>query len=113
MLLEPGGRAFFPLALGSDHLDDLPSAGDEIGQQLGFRTGQRPRLEPGGLGEVSHEASVDRVGLGALTDGRGEGAHLDRLDHGHRRVCDFASPRPAPHWPSGRARLSSIGPARL
>ena len=42
MLLRRCGTvsALFALAFGSDHLDDLPPAGDEIGQQPGGLVGQ-------------------------------------------------------------------------
>ena len=60
------GQALLPLPLGDDHLDDLPAAGDEIGQQPRLRIGQRPNLRLRRLDEVGDDAGVDRIGLGPL-----------------------------------------------
>ena len=41
LLSRVRGQPLFTLAFGADHLDDLPAAGDEIGQQPGRLVGQR------------------------------------------------------------------------
>jgi hypothetical protein len=65
----------------------LPPAGDEIGQQPRGFIGQRPRFDPSRLGEVGDDVCVDRIGLGALADGFGEGADLGGVHHDHRQPC--------------------------
>ena len=74
------------LALGDDHVDDLPPARHQIGQQPRGFIGQRPRLGLGGLREMRNHSRIDRVGLGPLADRLGEGAHLGRIDDHNRQT---------------------------
>jgi hypothetical protein len=78
-LLDARIGAFLALPFGPDHLDDLAPAGDEIGELLGGFIGQRPRDDAGCFAEVGDHVGIDRIGLGALADGRGEGADLRRV----------------------------------
>ena len=52
---------------GSDHLDDLPSAG-ERSARAGRRVGQRAGFRLGRLGEVGDDGGIDGIGLGPLAD---------------------------------------------
>ena len=70
----------------------------------------------GGLGEVGDHRGVDRVGLGALAEGPGEGADLGGVDHHHRQAGRRPAPRRRPsrsrRWPParpGRGRAPSGG----
>jgi hypothetical protein len=74
-----------PIALGDDHLDDLPSPRDEIAQQLGRFVGERTHVRLGRLDEAGDHQGVDRIGLGALADRLGEMTHLRRIDHHNRQ----------------------------
>ena len=74
--MEPRRRPPLALPFGDDHVDDLPTAGREVGEQPGGFVRQRPRLGLRRLGKMSDDAGIDRVGLGALTNRLGEGAHL-------------------------------------
>ena len=76
--LERG--ALLALLLGADHFDNLTPARDKFREMAGFRVRQRPDLGLGGLGEVSDDGGIDRIGLGALADGLGEGAYLGGID---------------------------------
>src|SRR5262249_35762082 len=55
------------LALGSDHLEDLAPASDQIGQQPRCLIGKRTRGRLGGLGKVRDDRSIDRIGLRTLS----------------------------------------------
>ena len=79
------GHALLALAFGADHLDDLPPAGDQIGQQPRRLVRQRPRLGLGRFGEVGDDRGIDRIGLGALPERLGEGADLGRIDDHDRQ----------------------------
>ena len=70
----------FALAFGFDHLDDLSPASDEISQQPGRLVGQGADFGPGRLGEAGDNRSIDRIGLGALSQRLGEGSDLRRID---------------------------------
>jgi hypothetical protein len=72
--------------LGIDHVDDLAAAGDEIGQQAALRVGWRHGLDDGRDGEAGQHGGINRIGLGALAKGIGEGSHLGRVDHRHRQA---------------------------
>lgn len=84
LLHSPGCPPLAP-ALGADHVDDLPAAGDEIGEQAGRLVGQRPRLGPGGGGEVGDDGGIDGVRFGAPARCLGECAHLGRVDDDERQ----------------------------
>ena len=86
-----GGRAFLALAFGADHVDDLPPAGDEVGEHLCFGVGQWSDLWPCRLDEAGDDRSIDRVGLGALAKRGGKGPDLGRVDH-HDRQAGAAEP---------------------
>ena len=47
--------------------------------------GQRTRLGLHGFGKAGNHFGVDRIGLGALTDGLGEVTNLCRIDDGQRQ----------------------------
>src|SRR5215471_21264242 len=85
-LLDAGIGPFLALLLGSDHVDDLAPAGDEIGELLGGLVRQRPWYDTRCLAEVGDHAGIDRVGLGALADGFGEGADLRRVGDRNRQA---------------------------
>ena len=68
-------HSLLALALSPDHLDDLPSASDEIGEQPGRLVGQRAGLGSSRLGETGDDRSIDRIGLGALSERPGEGSN--------------------------------------
>ena len=67
-------------------LDDLPPARDQIGQTPGVGIGQRANHRLGRRDEVGDHAGIQRIGLGALAQRLGEGAHLGRIDHDHRQL---------------------------
>jgi hypothetical protein len=72
------------IALGHEHLNQLPPAGEQGVQRLDLRPGQWPRRGPHSLGEEREDLGIDRIGLGELAGGLGEVAHLARIgdDHG-------------------------------
>ena len=70
------GQALLALALGDDHLDDLASPSDKIGQKPGLFVGHRPDVRFGCLDEMGDYRRVDRVGLGSFAERLGESAHL-------------------------------------
>ena len=82
-------QALLALALGEDdHLDDLASPSDKIGQKPGLFVGHRPGCPvwPPRRNGRDHRR-VDRVGLGSFAERLGEGAHLRRIDHDDRQAC--------------------------
>src|SRR6476660_835832 len=85
-LPDAGISPFLTLSLCTDHVDDLTPAGNEIGKLLGGLVGQRPWCDAGRLAEVGDHLSIDLVGLGALTDGFGEGADLRRIGDRDRQA---------------------------
>ena len=74
------------LTLRADHVDDLTPAGNNIGKLLGSLFGQRPWCDTDRFAETGNHADIDRVGLGALADGFGEGANLCRFGGRHRQT---------------------------
>jgi hypothetical protein len=91
---QPGDALFdaldrdapLPIALGDDHLDDLPAPGDEIGEQPGRFVGERKQVGLGRLDEAGDHRRIDRVGLGALAQRLGEMAHLRGVDDHQRQL---------------------------
>src|SRR5215831_9734743 len=67
---------FLALPFRADHLHDLTPTGDKIGKLLGCLIGQRPWCDAGRLSKVGNHPGIDRIRLGALADGFGEGADL-------------------------------------
>ena len=82
----------------TDHVDDLTPAGNEIGKLLGGLVGQRPCCDAGRLAEVGDHLSIDRVDLGALTDGFGEGPDLFRIGDCNRQAGPGEGPPPRLAW---------------
>ena len=78
--LELRRGALLTLLLGADHLDNLASALHQIGEKYGLGIGQRAGCDPGGLGEVSDDRGIDRIGLGPLAERLGEAANLSWID---------------------------------
>jgi hypothetical protein len=74
------------VAFGGEHLDQV-AAPRHHGLQfpLGWR-GQRAQRRLHALGEARQQPRVERVGLGQLSGGPGEIAHLARIDHHHRQA---------------------------
>src|SRR5262245_7981656 len=85
-LLDAGIGPFLALLLGSDHVDDLAPAGDEIGELLGGLVRHGSRLDTGRFAEVGDYVGIDRVRLCALTDRFGEGADLCRIGDRNRQA---------------------------
>jgi hypothetical protein len=75
-----------PVALGTDHLDDLAPPGDQLGQALRLDVGQRPSLRPKTFGEQRDHQSIEGVGLGEATERPGEIADLPRVDDRERQL---------------------------
>jgi len=69
-----------------DHLDDLPSAGHEFTQRLGFVVSHRLGGRADGLGEMGDCRGVQAIGLGELAGGTREVADLPRIDHRERQM---------------------------
>jgi uncharacterized protein (AIM24 family) len=86
-LLDPRGGPFLALALGADHLDDLPPARNQVCKETRGFIGQRPRLGLGCLGEVGDDGCVDGICLCTLADRLGEGADLGRINDDDRQPC--------------------------
>jgi hypothetical protein len=68
--------ALLALPLGPDHLNDLPAAGEEVGQQLHGLVGNRARCQSGSLAKMGDDRSIDRIGLGAFPQRPGTCAGL-------------------------------------
>src|SRR5581483_6920755 len=108
-LAQPGDALLQPhvvqpplaLAFGGHHLDDLPPAGHQVGQQAGGFVRQRPYLRVSGSGKPRNHRRVDRVGLGALAKRPGKGPDLGRVDDHHRQPRSSQSCR--------RYRLEATG----
>jgi hypothetical protein len=75
-----------PVALGTDHLDDLAPPGDQLGQALYLGIGQRPGLRPDAFGEQRDHLSIEGVGIGAAAERPDEIADLPRVDHRERQL---------------------------
>jgi hypothetical protein len=73
-----------PVALGGEHLQQLPPARQDGVELLGFLVRQRPNLGPHPLGEEREHAGVDPVGLRQLPGRAREVTHLARVRHHHR-----------------------------
>jgi hypothetical protein len=73
-----------PLALGVEHLEQLPAAGEQGLELLGGLIRQRPGGGPDPRREEGEHLGIDAVGLGQPAEGLREGAHLARIDDGDR-----------------------------
>src|SRR5581483_3209318 len=60
--------ALLAMALGDDHLDDLPASGHKLGEQRCRFVGNGTRLWFYRLGEVRDHGRIDGIGLRALAD---------------------------------------------
>jgi hypothetical protein len=85
-LLDAGIGPFLTLPLRADHVDDLTTACDETGELLGGLVRHRPWYDTRRLAEVGDHSGIDRVGLGALADGLGEGADPRRVGDRNRQA---------------------------
>jgi hypothetical protein len=83
LLQRLAGQALLALTLGDDHVDDLTAPCEQIGQTLGIGIAQRPHGRLGRCDEVGNDASVQRIGLGALTQCQSKGANLSGSDNDH------------------------------
>jgi hypothetical protein len=72
------------LALGVEHLEQLPAAGEQGLELLGGRIRQRSGGGPDARGEEREHLGIDAVGLGQPAERLREGAHLARIDDGDR-----------------------------
>src|SRR5262245_2552221 len=79
------GHALLALAFGTDHFDDLPSAGHEIAQQPGRFIRQRSWFGFGRLREVGDRGGINRIGLGTLSDRFRKGPDLGRINDNNRK----------------------------
>ena len=70
------------ILLGGEHVDDLPTAGEQAFEQLGRFIRQGAGRGPHPLCEVGEHAGIERVGLRQLPHGLGEVAHLPRVHDG-------------------------------
>src|SRR5215510_9383917 len=85
-LLDAGIGPVLTLPLRADHVDDLTTASDELGELLGGLVRQRPWYDTRCLAKVSDHSGIDRVGLGPLPDRLGEGADLPRVGDRNRQA---------------------------
>src|SRR4051812_32169131 len=76
-----GARA---VLLGGEHVDDLPTPGQDSGEFAGFLVGDRPRLGVYRFTEAGKDFGIDLVGLGEPTSSAGEISGLSRVDHRNR-----------------------------
>ena len=74
------------LAFGGNHLDDLASTSDQIGEKSRHLVRQLPQFWFSRFGEMSDYSCIDRIGLGPFAERLGEGAYLRRVDHQHRQA---------------------------
>jgi hypothetical protein len=93
-LLQPGKMAFettlepeivglsLAVGLGRDHVDDLTSARDQIGERPRLRIGYRADFWPDAFSEQCNHFGIEPIGLGEPTYGAGEGTDLARIDDG-------------------------------
>ena len=105
--LHRGQSGIEALPLGGQHLDELPSTGQQGRQFLRLRVGQRTRGRVDHLGEARQDLRIEHVGLGQLAHCPGEVAHLAGIDHRHRQPRrrqrgDERDPR-ARRWPPPRS----------
>jgi hypothetical protein len=83
-----GGRDMSePIALGDEHLQELPAASEEGIQGVGGVVGQGPRLGAHPLGKERQDLRVDRVRFGELPRRPGKIAHLAGIGHDQREPC--------------------------
>ena len=68
------------VGLGSDHVDDLASARDQIGERPHLRIGYRSGFWPDAFSEQCNHFGIEAIGLSEPTYGAGEGADLARID---------------------------------
>src|SRR5512132_1181277 len=80
------GCALFPLPLGTYHVHDLTPARHQIRQKPCRLIRQRPGFGPCRCGKVSDYRSIDRIGLGALSECLGKGTDLRRIDNDDRKA---------------------------
>ena len=76
---QAGERPLLPRFLGPDQGHDLPPPGHQIGKQPGLLVSQRLWLDPGSSPHNVQSPPRRFVGLGALAQRIGEGAHLRRV----------------------------------
>jgi hypothetical protein len=74
------------VALGHQHLEQLPATRHQRRQAAGGLVGQRPRGGSDRLGEMRDRLGVQAVGLGQAPHRAGEGAHLARVDDRDRQA---------------------------
>ena len=84
LLASQRGARRAPVALGGQHLHQLAATGDQRLELLALRVGQGARLGLDALGELRQDPRVDAVGLGQLSAGLSEVAHLARIDSPRR-----------------------------
>ena len=70
------------VSLGHDHLNDLPTTGDEFAERAGLRVGDGARGRAHLLGEAGDDLGIERIGLGQPSGGAREVADLPRVDNG-------------------------------
>ena len=74
-----------PLALGLEHLLQLPPSREQGGELLRRPVGERMGRGLDAGREGGEDLGIDRVGLGQAAQRLGEGAHLARIDDRHRQ----------------------------
>jgi hypothetical protein len=82
-LLEPWivGRSL-AVGLGRDHIDDLASARDQIGERPHLRTGYGSGFWPDALSEQGNDFGIKPISFGEPTYGACKGPNLARIDDG-------------------------------
>jgi hypothetical protein len=86
LLAQHLGRAAEPVALGGDHLNQFAAPCDQRLELEFLRVGQPAHFGSHPLGEQRQHARIERIGLGQLSAGAREVAHLARVDHHHRHA---------------------------
>ena len=69
-----------------EHLDELPTTHNQVGEFARVRVRARAHGRSDGLTELCQDRSVDGVGLGKSPRGLGEVPHLPRVDHCGRHL---------------------------
>ena len=106
--------AAVPIALGREHFDNLPAAGDQCHQFPALGVGQGPGIRLDQFCEMGQDAGIDRVGLGQPAGGTRKVAHLARLTTAIGKPTAANSWRPRfhnRHWlraPCGSRSTSSV-----
>jgi hypothetical protein len=90
-----------PVALGGEHLEQLPSPHHQGPEVPGGLVRQGPHRRPHRLGEAGDHRRVEAVGLCQPARGAGEGAHPARVDHRHRQAGRGQGRREADLHPAG------------